>query len=434
MKLGRGFPPPSAVKEVSNAMRIIKETQARPKLFFAILVAAFFLTGNTAFPQCGSERWPVKTGTDQDAALVNLNAVTPSTITYLAGLPAPVLHPSSGRLRPIETTVFQLTCTLLEYKLEADSDYHLVLSDESGRTMIAEIPSPSCVGPSSPFASAIARARAAFEAKYHATKAMHTANEPVQITGVGFFDFIHGQTGVAPNGIELHPVLSISWGQPAPALTVSEESPIIASRPPLTNTDILTLASAGLSTDVLLAKIRTSTPRFDTSTNALIELKKAGVSPEVITEMVYRQAGAPSPGATGSAPSKQAAVAGTPTGSGAAATTSQGDPNVTVYVTASGKKYHTQGCSSLRSSSIPMKLSDAVAAGYTPCSRCNPPTLDKANTSTASSGAPKQGASANPSDKPTGETTASGLPIYEGPHGGHYHYSKSGKKVYDHKK
>jgi hypothetical protein len=30
------------------------------------------------------------------------------------------------------------------------------------------------------------------------------------ITGVGFFDFIHGQTGVAPNGIELHPVLSFT--------------------------------------------------------------------------------------------------------------------------------------------------------------------------------------------------------------------------------
>jgi len=28
------------------------------------------------------------------------------------------------------------------------------------------------------------------------------------ITGVGFFDFDHGQTGVAPNAIELHPVLA----------------------------------------------------------------------------------------------------------------------------------------------------------------------------------------------------------------------------------
>ena len=27
------------------------------------------------------------------------------------------------------------------------------------------------------------------------------------ITGVGFFDIKHGQTGIAPNGIELHPVL-----------------------------------------------------------------------------------------------------------------------------------------------------------------------------------------------------------------------------------
>jgi hypothetical protein len=28
-----------------------------------------------------------------------------------------------------------------------------------------------------------------------------------EVTGVAFFDFQHGQTGVAPNGIELHPIL-----------------------------------------------------------------------------------------------------------------------------------------------------------------------------------------------------------------------------------
>jgi hypothetical protein len=31
-----------------------------------------------------------------------------------------------------------------------------------------------------------------------------------RVTGVAFFDFLHGQTGVAPNGIELHPVLSVT--------------------------------------------------------------------------------------------------------------------------------------------------------------------------------------------------------------------------------
>jgi hypothetical protein len=34
---------------------------------------------------------------------------------------------------------------------------------------------------------------------------------PVVVTGVGFFDFIHGQTGVAPNGIELHPIVDIKF-------------------------------------------------------------------------------------------------------------------------------------------------------------------------------------------------------------------------------
>jgi hypothetical protein len=35
---------------------------------------------------------------------------------------------------------------------------------------------------------------------------------PARITGVGFFDADHGQTGVALlNGIELHPVLKIEW-------------------------------------------------------------------------------------------------------------------------------------------------------------------------------------------------------------------------------
>jgi hypothetical protein len=40
----------------------------------------------------------------------------------------------------------------------------------------------------------------------------------------------------------------------------------------------------------------------------------------------------------------------------------------------------------------------------------------------------------SPSDKPTGATTATGKTIYEGPRGGHYHYSASGKKVYERKR
>ena len=34
---------------------------------------------------------------------------------------------------------------------------------------------------------------------------------PVTVTGIAFFDPLHGQEGVAPNGIELHPVLMIDF-------------------------------------------------------------------------------------------------------------------------------------------------------------------------------------------------------------------------------
>jgi len=167
---------------------------------------------------CGVERWPVKTGTDADAKLVNLNNVTPTTIANLVALSAPSNKPESNRVQPTETTLFVLGATLTEYTLEDDSDYHLVLSDPAGKTMIAEIPSPNCIGSLSPFAAGIASARPEFDARFTASTDFKTADIQVKVTGVGFFDFVHGQTGVAPNGIELHPVLDIIFN-PTPTIT-----------------------------------------------------------------------------------------------------------------------------------------------------------------------------------------------------------------------
>jgi hypothetical protein len=31
----------------------------------------------------------------------------------------------------------------------------------------------------------------------------------IEIVGTGFFDRLHGQSGMAPNGLEIHPVLSL---------------------------------------------------------------------------------------------------------------------------------------------------------------------------------------------------------------------------------
>src|ERR1700682_2981078 len=174
-----------------------------------LLVFLCLFTTPHLFGQCGVERWSVKTGTDADKNLINLGSSTVNTIAAMRGWTAPSPIPANNRVSPYETTQWVLNATLTQYKLESDSDYHLVLQDGSGNTLIAEIPAPNCVGTGSVFASGIQNARNEFDAKYTATSSFKTANVPVQVKGVGMFDFLHGQTGVAPNGIEIHAVLDI---------------------------------------------------------------------------------------------------------------------------------------------------------------------------------------------------------------------------------
>jgi hypothetical protein len=181
-----------------------------------VLIALVCLLEPVAAGQrCGVERWAVKTGTDGGAAQVNLTSPQPSNIADLIALAAPNPLPADNRFSPTENTVFVLNATLTDFKLEGgahgDSDYHLVLMDDQGNTMVAEIPSPDCVGTGSPFAPQITSARAQFDAQFTATSLFQTANVPVQVTGVGFFDFFHNQHGAAPNVIELHPVLDIQF-------------------------------------------------------------------------------------------------------------------------------------------------------------------------------------------------------------------------------
>ncbi len=188
--------------------------------FFAFSPAA-------TFAQCGVERWTVKTGTDPDAWMVNLTSTNATTINSLRSISMPSLLPDNSRVQPTETTVFVLNATLTKFVRAYDSDYHMVLTDEQGRTMIAEIPAPSCVGAGSPFAAGIAHARAQFDAMFTATTTFQTVNVPVQVTGVGFFDHQEGQEGIAPNGIELHPIIDIIF-KPYFALSSSPQSLTIA--------------------------------------------------------------------------------------------------------------------------------------------------------------------------------------------------------------
>lgn len=79
--------------------------------------------------------------------------------------------------------------------------------------------------------------------------------------------------------------------------------------PPMTNEEVIALSKAGLAPSVIIGKIRTSKTQFDLSTDALIKLKSAGVSDDVVAAMLEAKSGRPVAAATGDS---AAAPAGDP--------------------------------------------------------------------------------------------------------------------------
>jgi hypothetical protein len=189
-----------------------------------VFSALVLLSAMSLHAQCGIDRWPVKTASDPDASLVS-RQVVPTTIAYLRSIPAPRPLPQANRIAPVEQTIYSVTATLTAFKADDDSDYHLVLSDEEGRTIIAEIPSVGCSS-GGVFGQDIATARSAFDSKLSASSQFKAVAIPVEVRGVGFFDFLQGQRGGAPNGIELHPVTAISF---AP-ITIPKPPPVAGRR------------------------------------------------------------------------------------------------------------------------------------------------------------------------------------------------------------
>ncbi|HEV2473191.1 MAG TPA: hypothetical protein VGS41_11030 [Chthonomonadales bacterium] len=172
------------------------------------------------------ERWSVKTGEDSQASSVSMRP-TVTTVSALTSAVRPGDLPlqfdrsamEAPREGPIERTLFTVDADVLRYKWESeDGDYHLVIADHDAQpgspTMIAEIPDPAIVEARSPWRDAIAQARSFFKAHYSPMNRFTRSRTRVQITGVGFFDFSHRQSGAAPNGLELHPVLALSGEQP----------------------------------------------------------------------------------------------------------------------------------------------------------------------------------------------------------------------------
>lgn len=159
-------------------------------------------------PRCGNERWAIKTGTDSEAGLVDLNLIIPTTIARMRAWPAPEMIPIDKRFAPHERTVYAIFGSLSQYRSKDDSNYELIIRDREGNAIVCEIPCPCCVAEASPFLSRITKARKDFDDRFDVTDEFQSADIPVVIIGTGFFD---SRRDTAPNGIELHPVLGIGF-------------------------------------------------------------------------------------------------------------------------------------------------------------------------------------------------------------------------------
>ena len=195
----------------------------RPLAAILVPAAPFVAAAATANSQpspaavhCGTERWAVKTLTDPQAKLVNLTQPnTTLTVEKLRRISKPATWSiSAPRLSPVETTSYQVKVLLMSMIKEADSDIHLVIADPKiGGSMIAEFPDPGCTAGASAQARQLmtsARTALAGACGGEPNGTAITLGGTATLTGVGFFDKIHGQGGVAPNGIELHPVIGVS--------------------------------------------------------------------------------------------------------------------------------------------------------------------------------------------------------------------------------
>lgn len=188
-------------------------TKAKKMMIGGALYVLFFsgtgLKDNDSDNKCeGTLRWEVKVAADEDAELIQEKARV-TTIKELTAYDTDTI-PKGKQRQYSETKLYTVKEVLITKAiLEDDNDIHLVLEDGKGNHMIAEIPYADCtVARKSKYAKKYKQVRKSFE-KYQDNFNCYTFN----VTGVFFQDKSHGQTGKAPNDVELHPVMALSMAK-----------------------------------------------------------------------------------------------------------------------------------------------------------------------------------------------------------------------------
>lgn len=165
----------------------------------------------TGSKRCGRERWCQKTLADNLAGQVVFTPVG-TTIKELNELPE---HCEGGDLdfpRRVgtERTVYEVEGVIDVVKREDDRDFHIVLLDPDDPEwhMVVEVVDPTCPGAKvSDHKAHMKAARDAFFDALGDGNYDSLVGAKVKVRGVGLYDRWHGQTGMAENCLELHPVI-----------------------------------------------------------------------------------------------------------------------------------------------------------------------------------------------------------------------------------
>lgn len=187
-----------------------------------LIIVSLLVSFSPSFGQCGVKcgvsRWPVKSLSDTTADKIDFSEERKKTVRWLVSATPPKKKPKLTRINGLEWIRFRVEAILVGYKLSKDDqDFHVVIKDlKTADTMIVEFKDPACSGVcKSTHVGEMKNAREDFinspavleRGKVTSTYKKLKKRVKVEIVGIGFWDFIHGQTGVAKNGIELHPVI-----------------------------------------------------------------------------------------------------------------------------------------------------------------------------------------------------------------------------------
>jgi hypothetical protein len=181
------------------------KTMAAGAAMYAFLFAGSGIENRDNDNKCsGTERWDVKVAADERADEIKQRPKVIS-LEELISYNTDTLAKSGPRTYSETFTYTLKNIFITDAIREDDNDIHLVIEDGHKHTLIAEIPDTNCkVSEDSRFATQIDKSRKTFM-RYQDTYRQYVFD----ITGVFFRDKPHGQTGKAPNNVELHPVIAL---------------------------------------------------------------------------------------------------------------------------------------------------------------------------------------------------------------------------------